>query len=66
MGLHVHIQLVLVVENATAFAALISRIIISANAVLTARRSIAFEPLIAAETAVGAPVATFGAVPPHG
>lgn len=66
MCLHVHIQLVLVVENTTAFAAFISQIAIRANAILAARRSVAFVPLIAAEIAFVAPVATFGTVPPHG
>jgi hypothetical protein len=65
MDLHVHIQRVLVAEKTGAFTAPIGRVATVVNAILTARCSIAFEPLIAAETVVRAPVAAFGAVPPH-
>ena len=66
MHLHVHVEIVLIVKDATAFTALITRHgVVAVHARLATRQSIAFAPLIAGKLAGAEVGLTIGTAATH-
>jgi len=78
MDLHVHVQLVLVLELSVAFRTIVGRrmlicddggtdggMVSRDDAIHAARVAVAFHPLVTTEFAIGAPITALRAVPPH-